>query len=582
MKHFRTAFLLLTTTMVTTLLLGGCTRGSIDLPSTTPDLEHLGLSAGELSPAFEAKSTYYTANVGFLGNSINITPIPVNPGATVTINGTPNDSGIVFLEEGVNTITITVTAEDGVTQKSYILEVRRQPLIAFAQQAYIKASNTESGDLFGYKVALSGDTLAVAAHYENSSATGIDGDSSNNSTPTSGAVYVFTRNGNSWNQEAYLKASNTDAGDRFGYSLALSGDTLAVGTEYEDSSATGINADELDNNAPQSGAVYVFSRTGTTRTQEAYIKASNTGTGDRFGCDVALEGDTLAVGARYEDSLAINLGGGPANNDASNSGAVYLFTRTENSWTEVAYIKSSNARSGDYFGTNISLSGDTLVAGAWCEDSIANQSGAVYVFTYDGTSWIEEAMLKASNCDDSDFFGITVALSGDTLAVGATGESSGATGIGGNESYNYCGGSGAVYLFTRIANTWTQTDYVKASNTDGGDFFGKSLALSGDTLVVGAEYEDSNAIGIGGVGSNNASSGSGAVYLFTRSGGSWSQSAYIKASNSEWNDRFGTSVAVEGETVVVGAYFEESGSTGIGGNQTDNSEPNSGAVYVFE
>ncbi len=131
----------------------------------------------------------------------------------------------------------------------------------FAQQAYIKASNTDAGDEFGIGVALSGDTLAVGARFEDSAATGIDGDQSNNSAADAGAVYVFTRDAaGAWSQEDYVKASNTDAGDGFGFGVALTGDTLAVGARFEASAATGIDGDQDDNTVTAAGAVYVVGR----------------------------------------------------------------------------------------------------------------------------------------------------------------------------------------------------------------------------------------------------------------------------------------------------------------------------------
>ena len=198
-------------------------------------------------------------------------------------------------------------------------------------------------------------------------------------------------------QQAYIKASNTGEGDRFGYSVAISGDTLAVGTPYEDSNATGVNDEDgqSDDNAFDSGAVYVFTRTGDTWTQQAYIKASNTGAGDNFGYSVALSGDTLAVGGPGEASNAtgVNDPDGQLNGDAAFSGAVYVFTRTGDIWTQQAYIKASNTDENDLFGYSVALSGDTLAVGATWEASNATgvnapdgqlngsalESGAVYI-----------------------------------------------------------------------------------------------------------------------------------------------------------------------------------------------------------
>ena len=195
----------------------------------------------------------------------------------------------------------------------------------FAQQAYLKASNTGVGDQFGFSVVLDGDTLAVGARGEGSAATGVGGDQANNSAGGSGAVYLFTRTGGSWSQQAYVKASNTGIFDFFGTSVALSGDTLAVGAWGEGSAATGINGNQADNSAVNSGAVYLFTRTGGIWSQQAYVKASNTETFDLFGFSVALDGDSLAVGAGSESSAATGVGGDQANNSAFGSGAVYVY-----------------------------------------------------------------------------------------------------------------------------------------------------------------------------------------------------------------------------------------------------------------
>ena len=195
----------------------------------------------------------------------------------------------------------------------------------WSQQAYIKASNTGGGDEFGRSVAISDNTLVVGAHLEDSNATGINGDQDNFLANDSGAVYVFIRSGTVWSQQAYIKASNTDGGDEFGQSVAISGNTLVVGAHLEDSNATGINGDQDNFLANDSGAVYVFIRSGTVWSQQAYIKASNTGGGDQFGGTVTISGNTLVVGAIGEDSNATGINGDQGNNSALDSGAVYVW-----------------------------------------------------------------------------------------------------------------------------------------------------------------------------------------------------------------------------------------------------------------
>ena len=473
---------------------------------------------------------------------------------------------------------------------------------------YIKASNTDNGDLFGISMALSvdGNTLAVGAYGERSNTTGINGNQNNNSALYSGAVYIFTRNGTTWTQQAYIKASNTDATDNFGWALALSGDgnTLAVGAYGEDSNATNINGDQTNNSATNAGAVYVFTRSGTTWAQQAYIKASNSDAGDQFGyaIKISADGNTLAVGAFLESSNSTIINGDQTNNSTTNAGAVYVFTRSGTTWAQQAYIKASNSGNADYFGQSIALSveGNTLVVGANGESSNTtgingNQnnnsavfSGAVYVFTRNGTSWTQQAYIKASNSNGNDQFGTVIKLSddGNTLAVGANGESSNATGINAVQNNNSAANAGAVYIFTRSGTIWTQQAYIKASNTDANDNFGYTISLSGDgnTLAVGAYGEDSNATNINGDQTNNSATNAGAVYVFTRSVNVWNQIFYIKAPNTDANDQFGWSVALSpnGNTLTIGANEEASNATGIGGDQFNNSLYSAGAVYVYK
>ena len=196
----------------------------------------------------------------------------------------------------------------------------------WSQQAYLKASNTGAGDFFGYSVAVAGDTVAVGAYGEDSNATGVNGNQADNNATNAGAAYVFVRSGTNWNQQAYLKASNTEANDQFGNAVAVAGDTVVVGANGEDSNATGINGNQSDNSATNAGAAYVFVRSGATWSQQAYLKASNTGANDEFGAyAVAVVGDTVVVGANMEDSNATGINGNQADNSTIDSGAAYIF-----------------------------------------------------------------------------------------------------------------------------------------------------------------------------------------------------------------------------------------------------------------
>jgi hypothetical protein len=385
------------------------------------------------------------------------------------------------------------------------------------QQAYLKASNTAAGDGFGVRLALSGDTAVIGAQGEDSSATGVNGNQSNNSATDSGAAYVFVRSGTNWVQQAYLKASNARAFAHFG-SPAISGDTIVVGAWGESSNATGVNGNQANSSANAAGAAYVFVRNGTNWTQQAYLKASNTGAVDNFGDSaVAVDGDTIVIGAPQEDSGATGVNGNQSDNSATDSGAAYVFVRNGTNWSQQAYLKASNTGAGNLFGVSAAVSGDTIVIGAGLENSgetgvngnQSNQgaphSGAAYIFVRNGTNWIQQAYLKASNATAYHYFGAAVAISHDTVVVGAD-ASSEESGIE---------DSGTAYVFVRSGTNWTQQAYLKASNARGSDFFGGLLAVSGDTVVVGAPGEDSAAMGINGDQSNTNAPGSGAAYVFT-------------------------------------------------------------------
>ncbi len=503
---------------------------------------------------------------------------------------------------------------------------------AFAQLqqvAYIKASNSKMGDHFGnggtlegHGVALSGDgnTLAVGASYESSNAKGINGNQNDTSLYNAGAVYVFVRRNNAWTQQAYIKASNPGQSDKFGFVVSLSqdGNTLAVSAPGEHSAAKGVNGDQNDNSIPNAGAAYVFTRTGTTWSQQAYIKASNTGEagvgdqfsdGDRFGfsVNISADGNTLAVGAIAEDSGAKGINGDQNDNSQANSGAVYVFIRSGTNWSQQAYIKASNTDAADLFGYSVGLSADgsTLAASAYDEDSSAREingvmdrgrrgTGAIYVFARSGTTWTQQAYLKASNAESGDSLGYSIAISqdGNTIAGGAGDEDClmpgvfpGATHVC-QDDQPQDNSSGAVYVFVRNGTTWTQQAFIKSSNPGKEDWFGSRMTLSGDgnTVAVGAQVENGGSRGINGDQKNQTAEDSGAVYFFTRTGTTWKQDAYVKASNADAYDEFGSAMALskDGRLMAVGARSEASAAKGVNGNQNDNSAPEAGAVYIFE
>jgi hypothetical protein len=435
--------------------------------------------------------------------------------------------------------------------------------------------------------------VVVGAFHETSNATGVDGNQSDNSANGAGAAYVFIRNGNTWSQQAYLKASNTGANDNFGVSVAISGDTVVVGAFAETSNAIGVNGNQNDNSANDAGAAYVFTRNGNTWSQQAYLKASNTELEDRFGSAVVIAGDTVVIGALGEDSNASGVDGNQVNNSIASAGAAYVFIRSGNTWNQQAYLKASNSGENDFFGNSLAIDSNTLLVGASGEasntsgvngnssDNSAENAGAAYVFTRNTNTWSQQAYLKASNTEINDQFGFSVAIASNTAVLSANAEDSNATGIDGDQSDNSASIAGAAYVFTRSGNSWSQQAYLKAANTEAGDQFGFSVAIASDTVVIGALLDSSNANVVDGDQSDNSANSAGAAYVFNRNGSSWSQQAYLKATNAEMNDNFGVSAAISGETIVIGAFSEASNTTEVNGNQSDNSANSAGAAYVF-
>jgi hypothetical protein len=312
--------------------------------------------------------------------------------------------------------------------------------------------------------------------------------------------------------------------------------------------------------------------------EETYLKAVNPDANDNFGTAIAISGDTMVIGAPSEDSSATGTFRGDdvalasANNMAQNAGAAYVFVHDEGAWQLEAYLKASNAAAGFLFGTAVGIVGDTVVIGSPGEASAANPdatafaSGAAYVFTRRRGRWSEQARLKAANAGAGDYFGSVVAISDEAIVVGAPGEASSLTGINGAPDNNGAYGSGAAYVFVRDDDGFRQHSYLKAERSAAGDSFGWSVAISGDTIVIGAIGEDGGDNVINGDPQRDDAEDSGAAYAFLRDNDAWYQDAYFKSSGNQAGASFGYSVAAGSDTVVIGAP---------GSSQGD------GAAYVF-
>ena len=465
-------------------------------------------------------------------------------GDRVEVGGIEQDSGITT-NNYTNPVTFTIVAQDSSTQ-DYIVTVTAGRFF----QSYLKAPNNSNYDNFGGSVAISGDTIVVGAPYEDSTTTniinGTDLSTTNNSGTYNGAAYVFTRSGSTWSHQAYLKAPNNSNLDDFGISVAIYNDTIVVGAFGEDSTTTNIiNGTDLsttNNLGNSNGAAYVFTRSGSTWSHQAYLKSPNNSDSDYFGTAVDIYNNTIVVGAPWENSTTTNIINGTDLSTTNNSG---------------------------------------------------NNNGAAYVFTRSGSIWSHQAYLKAPNNSNLDEFGIPVAIYNDTIAVGARSEYSTTNTIinGSNlSSTNNSGNAnGAVYVFTRAGTTWSHQAYLKSSNNSNEDYFGRCVAIYNNTIAVGASHEDSNTTKIM-YGSdlsttNNSGFQNGAAYIFVRSGSTWAQQAYLKAPKNSDGELFGVGVGIDVDTIVVGSIFENSTSADIINgddlSSVNNDGINNGAVYVF-
>lgn len=454
-------------------------------------------------------------------------------GRTIAI-AAPNESSVAAGVDG--------NASDDSSPGAGAVYVFVRSDLGWTQEAYLKAFNNRlmpKGTLsnetlqFGSALAISGDgnTLAVGAVGERSSATGVNGDANDVSAPRRGAAYVFKRVAGKWSHETYFKGSA--ASSQFGASVALSsaGDRLAVGAPFEQLSA---------GSSPYAGAVYVFARAPDASgpwVQEDHL-SDTVLDNDRFGSALAMNaaGTTLAVGAPHAARTLSGPGGGTFY--FSNAGSAYVFVRSGALWSKETYLQPL------------------------------------------ATPPVSAGMFQAID------FGASVALSanGDTLAVGAPNENSAATGLGGDATDTTAPGAGAAFLFSRSAATWSQDVYVKAPNTRKMAGFGSAVALSADgrELAVGSPGESSAARGLDGDAADTNAPGAGALYVFARSA-AWSQRAYLKASTSQADSNAGRAVAVsaDGATIAIGAPHESSNAKGVNGDQSNAFANGSGAAYVF-
>ncbi|RYD64084.1 MAG: hypothetical protein EOP83_10610, partial [Verrucomicrobiaceae bacterium] len=368
------------------------------------------------------------------------------------------------------------------------------PLISSLEQKLlpeISGDGSES-DAFGVAVSLDGDTALIGASLSD--------------TPTgsySGYAYVFTRSQNVWTLQARVTGADTNDNDRFGSSVSLEGNSAVIGSPLDD--PRGSN----------SGSAYIFVRSGTTWSQQAKLVPPDGASNDTFGEDVSLSGPLVLIGAESDGTAAGN-----------EAGSAYVYVRGGSSWSLETKLEPDDPTASDYFGSSVALDGETAVVGARLDDDRGNGSGSAYVFTRSGTMWTQQAKLTASDGTAGDALGVSASLAGDDLILGASQD-----GVNGSNS-------GSAYVFTRSNGVWTEQAKLLPSDGTSTTLFGASVAVEGNVALVGAPWQ---------------SSLTGGAYIFTRSGSTWQQTVKLTASDKASGANFGNSVAISGETALVGA-----------------------------
>ena len=375
------------------------------------------------------------------------------------------------------------------------------------------ASDAAAGDQFGFSVSISGDTVLVGAWF--------DGDAGS----LSGSAYIYQNDG-PWTEVAKATASDAAPNDWLGRSVSISGDVALVGAPRDDDACSG------DPNC-NSGSAYVYRFSGTAWVEETKLTASDAAATDDFGGSVSIFGDTAVVGARKDD-------------DPNNSGSAYVYRFNGTAWVEEAKLTASDATLADNFGSSVSISGDVVLVGAASDSDSGTQSGSAYVFRYDGAAWVEEAKLTASDAAAFDQFGTDVSINGDTALIGAFQDS--------DAGFS----SGSAYVFRYDGTTWIEEAKLTASDTAPEDSFGESVSVSGDTALIGTRERDVFNTWVG------------SAYVFRYDGAAWVEEAKLTASDAATGDQFGFVVSISGGTILVGAFLDDDWGSA------------SGSAYIFK
>ena len=371
------------------------------------------------------------------------------------------------------------------------------------------ADDGMAADWFGTSVSVSGDVAVVGA----------TGDGFTGTNP--GAAYVFRRDGTQWRQEAKLVAKDGTADAMFGNSVFIDGDVIVIGARGDTDRGT------------RSGSAYVFRLSSEGWVEEQKLLADDGMASDIFGMSVSVCGDVALVGAHGNDDRG------------SNSGSAYIFRFDQGVWRQEQKLVASDGAAGDWFGWSVSVSDQAAIIGAVLDDDNGLSSGSAYVFRFDGTEWLEEQKLLASDGARNDWFAGSVSISADVILIGA------------DRDDDRGSNSGSAYAFRRNGAQWVQEQKLLAGDLSGHERFGVSVFVSGEMAVVGAFLDDDNGVE------------SGSAYTYRWQDGDWIEVQKLLAYDGAAGEWFGVSVSASGDIVLIGAPGEGSQRT------------NHGAGYVF-
>jgi len=382
--------------------------------------------------------------------------------------------------------------------------------LAHLEKAKFFPPDGNANDSFGISVAIDGNTAVVGAYQNDSNGSDC------------GAAYVYEFTGSQWIEKQKLVSSDGSANDQFGRSVAIEGNSIVVGSYYGDS------------NEPNTGSAYVFSRLGSVWTQQQKLIAPDAATNDRFGCSVAIDNNTIVIGA-YRRNIY--------------TGCAYVFTRTSSNWSFQQKLTASDAETGDYFGYSVAIDNNTIIIGVPYDDySGLDYTGSAYLYKKQDTTWLEQDILRASDSSQMAHFGNSVAIDGNWAVIGAY-----------ECNIENTNTAGAAYVFANTDAGWVEQQKLFDANSPAyGEDFGWAVAIKNDTILAGCVNDSVNG------------KQAGAVFEFVRTGSTWVQSDRLTAGDANTDDKFGSSLALSGRHIIIGAPYNS------------NNGKSTGSAYIFD